>query len=341
MPSQPCLLKSSFRRSAAPFFLTAWVLVQVLGLDAVALEVSVVTTEAELVYSHIEGYDLLELDAEKCALEGEPGAPWLPVRNVHVLLPNGAKAGSVAVTAIDEVPLKGTHLICPAQPPVRVSDPGPHPFVEPDPGVYASASGVRPEVAKLIDTVIIRGYHVAVVQVYPVDYIPAKGALRLRRRIDLTVEMVTDKAFNAEKAFYPSESPSFTSMVAADVVNPEAMMSGGYERPLGLTPEDDIKYLLIADGSMLDEFQPLLDWKTKKGVPAVAVTLEWIYANFDGADQQEQIKACIREYVQHNGVEWVCLAGDSEIIPDRDCYMSYETTLDLSLIHISEPTRPY
>jgi len=295
-------------------------------LWAQAMDFVVTTGQDDLVFSKVEGHDLVEVKEEKCSLEGAPGMPWLPVRNVHILIPAGSKAASVTARVDDAVELPGVYSVCPAQPDVRVSDPGPHPLVPPDPAAYAQTTSVRPNAAELVDTTILRGYHIAVVRVYPVDCVPATGRLTLRTAITLHIEMDSDAAnlaaFTAGEVTYKAPEPLFENLVKGDVLNPEDLPKLNYAtvRPTSPTDPNDIKYLLIGDSSMFDEFQPLLDWKTKKGVPAEAVDVSWVYANYSGTDQQEQIKACIKDYVQTKGTVWVVLVGDDTIIPDRDCY---------------------
>ncbi|MCP4592291.1 MAG: hypothetical protein GY842_16280 [bacterium] len=290
------------------------------------LDVTVVTGRDDLVFSRIGDYDLVEIAVDRGSLEGVPGEPWLATRDIHVLLPPGSRAASVTVTVDSKLDLPGTYTIYPAQRPVRLSDPGPHPFAAPDPGVYAQATPLRTQVAALVDTVIVRGYHVAVVRVHPLDYVPAAGRLVLRRVIHLSLELETGAsaraASSAEAVRYRVPEPLFERWVTEDVVNPHDLPTLGYELA-GIrspTDPDDVKYLLIGATSMFDEFQPLLDWKTRKGVPAEAVDVSWIYANYAGEDNQERIKACIKDYVENKGTVWVVLAGDNTIVPDRDCF---------------------
>jgi len=292
------------------------------------VEVIVGTAREDLAFSEPQGYDLVEIRGDKCGLSGDVGEPWLPVRNVHVLLPPGAKAAGVTATVLAEHPVPGRFRIFPAQLEVPTSATSPPPFVAPKASVYASRSTLRAVPAELVDTMVLRGYRIAVVQVYPVAYTPATGQLSLRSRIRLHVHLETRQpalvAFNEDAVAYKSVAPEFEGLVRADVINPGALSRVGAGQGVPLSPVDpnDVKYLLVGDAAMFDEFQPLLDWKTQKGVPAEAVDVAWIYANYTGEDNQERIKACIKDYVENRGTVWVVLAGDNTIVPDRDCYGS-------------------
>ncbi len=284
-------------------------------------EVSVEFGMDDLQFSKIDGYDLVEVIGDKCSLVGYPGEPWLPVRDVHVLLPMGRNASDIQVDVLGNIEIDGEYYIYPSQKPAPISDPDAEPFVEPIPEVYESPYPIPPCAATLIDTIVVRGYYVAVVRVYPIVYIPADGKLFLNTRIQLNFEL--EEAEELTITSIQATEKVFQELVEDDVVNPEDIDSE-YTVVQVLSPVDsnDVKYLVICQESMFDEFGPLLDWKTKKGVPAQAISVESIYGAYSGADSQEKIKACIKDYVENKSTVWVVLAGDNTIIPDRDCYAS-------------------
>ena len=297
-------------------------------------------SQNDLTFSQSEGGDLVEYDlveagfrGNMCSFEGEPGAPWLPACDVHILLPAGVEVSSLEASVGEKVALDGTYNIHPAQPPYILSG-DPPPFVAPDPDVYDSSSAIPDKVAELMDTMVIRGYHIAVVRVYPLVYVPATGQLSLRTTFNLGLNVEGTGGVLS----YGAPEPTFEDFVKGDVINAEEL-GAEYETAQLLSPVDpnDVKYLLIGDSSMLDEFQPLLAWKTKKGVPAEAVSVDWVYSNYSGSTNQRQIKECIKDYVQNKGTVWVVLAGDSTIVPDYDCYVNVSGVCEDSTI----PTDSY
>ena len=284
------------------------------------VEISVQTDESDLDFTTLNGYDLVQGLGDKFSLSGTPGEPWLPVRYIHVLLPPDSRATGIKAKVVTDKMLNGDYFICPAQKPSQISAAEPHPFVEPDGATYAKESIMPEDAATLIDTVIIRGYHIAVVRINPVAYIPAMGQIILREKIDISLSCIATEPGSAIK--YSSREPLFTELVLNDVINPESMPLNypeTEEESLTIS-SNTVKYLLIGSSSTFTAFQPLLDWKTKKGIPAEAVSTTYIYSNYAGADNQTRIKACIKDYVQNKGTVWVVLAGDDTIVPDRDCY---------------------
>ncbi|NQU44094.1 hypothetical protein HQ520_12470 [bacterium] len=292
-----------------------------LAANARTVSVEVVTPESDLIFSTMDGYDLVELETDRSGLDGEIGEPWLPVRSVQVLLPPGAQIRSVQSVVLIEKDLGGPYEILPAQPAVPVSAQGPHPLAPPKAGAYASALPARPNLVGPAQAASMRGYRLAAVQVYPVDYIPAEKRLVLRERILVSIEL--EPAMSPLSMAPRRSVPVFDRLIESTTLNAsEAEVLGYFSTEAPLPAGDDVKYLLIGDDATFPAFQPLLDWKTKKGVPAEAIDVDTIYASYSGADSQEKIKACIRDYVLNKGTVYVVLAGDNTIVPDRDCYGS-------------------
>lgn len=86
------------------------------------------------------------------------------------------------------------------------------------------------------------------------------------------------------------------------------------------TDPNEVQYLLITNDTLLSAFQPLLDWKTKKGVPAQALTTSYIDSHYEGASQPLRIKAAIKDYYENRGTIWVALGGGISIVPTYKCY---------------------
>jgi hypothetical protein len=66
-------------------------------------------------------------------------------------------------------------------------------------------------------------------------------------------------------------------------------------------------------------FQRLADWKTEKGVPAVVRTVEWVYLNYTGRDQAEQLRNYLKT-LPDSGAKYVLLGGDVDVVPFRKAF---------------------
>ena len=62
---------------------------------------------------------------------------------------------------------------------------------------------------------------------------------------------------------------------------------------------------------------------------AIVKTLDEIQRDFEGRDEPEQIKRAIHEYVRHEGIEYVMLVGNAELMPIRYQYTGYTSDGDV------------
>jgi hypothetical protein len=96
-----------------------------------------------------------------------------------------------------------------------------------------------------------------------------------------------------------------------------------------LAAEND--YLIITSAALKSSFQTLADHRTTfNRFKSAVVTLESIYANPNyngirpsgGMDNQTKIRQCIADYVRNKGTLYVCLGGDTSVVPARSFYKS-------------------
>ena len=126
----------------------------------------------------------------------------------------------------------------------------------------------------------------------------------------------------------PGERARMEKKLAEVIANPEALI--GYARadgeiissaPTDKTPhlgQSPVSNLIITSEAMAPTFQVLADHRTDGGLPSAVVTVQWIKDNYrHGADLQETIRGFIREAYERWGVEYVLLAGDTDVIPAR------------------------
>ncbi|MGQ9583346.1 MAG: C25 family cysteine peptidase, partial [Thermoplasmatota archaeon] len=81
------------------------------------------------------------------------------------------------------------------------------------------------------------------------------------------------------------------------------------------------KYIIITSTAVNSSgtLQPLIDWKTKKGLPAVSYDIAWIDANYPGWDTAERLRNFLQDKYYNNSLEWVQIVGDHESVPARLC----------------------
>lgn len=281
-----------------------------------ALSTTVEFARPDVVMERAGIYDVVRMQDAVATLE--VGFPELPLRIVTLALPEGTVAVRADAEVLSEARLAGTYSIRPVQPQVPLSRPDLARWVEPDPAAYASRSPYPAQVCALLGNGMIGGRPVATVAVYPVRYAPADGSLTLNEtvRIDLTLAP-NEQASSAQAVRRPANDRAAVERLRALVANPEDVLLAAGKRG---TRDADAEYLIITSASLASIFQPLADWKTRKGVPAQVLTTTWIYSNYTGVDNQERIRNCIIDYYENHGTTWVLLGGDTGIVPARVVY---------------------
>ncbi len=307
--------------------LSGWVgILLVIGafpaLSAAAFDEVVATLSfdaSELVFEHHEGYDLVSLKGADYLTE--PANPMLPALSIQLLLPPGADPSDVTAVTSGTVFLPERYSIVPAPRPATFSSRGAAEVPQPNHSTYNSVLPYPSEVARLAGVGSFDGRRIATVIVTPLQYVPATGELLLHSEIDIVVS--TEPAADAADFASVREPSRVTAAVARSAIaNAEAL--GRYDGHSVETPRasGDFDYLIVCPEALADEFAPLAEWKTRKGVKARIVTLEEIAEDpfLAGIDEPEAIRNCIIHHYTENGISWVLLGGDTEVVPARDAY---------------------
>jgi|GEM_PF-3063276 len=97
---------------------------------------------------------------------------------------------------------------------------------------------------------------------------------------------------------------------------PDPMPSASY---LDSTPPTEC--LIITSSALNSSLAPLAEWKTQRGLYTRIVETTWIYSNFQGVDNQEKIRNCIKAFYANESLKWVILGGDHSVVPARLAYV--------------------
>lgn len=272
---------------------------------------------SDLIFEKVGDYDRVRLVG--ATFSAEPGTPLLPVRFVQIAIPAGLEVERVEVVSFDYQELPGTYQLYPGQPFYPVSEMPTKgeevEFVEPDPSVYQLSSEYPGKLAALTNNGFLGGQHIAGVALYPLQYIPAEGKLILYTRLEFELIFKSSSCSPAPVNRRTQQTAEFYSDLARSVVmNPEAVR---IEARGFLPQEEEVHYLIITDDAMVSTFQELADWKTNRAILTEVRRLAWVVSNYDGYDDQEKIRNCIRDYYANRGTRWVLLGGDTDILPHR------------------------
>jgi hypothetical protein len=280
------------------------------------LTTTIEVSPASLTFERSGGYDIVRL-ADGLSTH-EEGLPELPLKLVRFALPEGTVAVSVDARVVSRSDLPGSYLVRPRQPEVPLSMPELAEWVDPDEAVYASALPYPELTCELLGSGNAGGHGIATVALHPVQYVPGRGKLYLNERTEITLTLSTERrAPRMPGAQSPRAAAIAAERARSLVVNPEDVIDRSAGPRAG---RGEVDYLIITSTSYEGYFQDLADWKAQKGLNTEVVTTTWVYANYGGVDEQEQIRNCIIDYYENKGTLWVLLGGDTGIVPARTVF---------------------
>lgn len=281
----------------------------------------VITFEpSDISLQKIQGYDMVRING--CDVTHIAGTPMLPQKIVSVVLPVGAVVTSFKAISLQQEFVSGEYNIFPAQSPITISSPVTPKWIPPDPAVYNTNVSYPSDLILHSHIGNMGGYRIASFLVYPFQYNPVKKSLLLHSKIEIQITYKGGILPVVSKTTY--QKNLFYNILKNKVINPEHLNSFSPSSKSLLS--DTIEYVIITVDSFVSSFQPLADWKTKKGVPTTIVTLDSIYSNFSGRDNPEKIRNFIKYANTNWGTIWVLLGGQCDfennqsIVPRRDVY---------------------
>ncbi len=289
------------------------------GGHAAIYEHIVTVSERDLVFSSSDGYDIVRLRGAD--VERTPGHPELPVLPVSVALPGASRLLGVSLRSAETTELLERVRIRPAQPPAILPIPGREvPVPESVPPTATIYEAGRPWPASPVEIEGVgsfSGRTVVDLEVRPLQYLPAEGRLRLFTTLVLEIEYTSDERQRGHGA-HPAVTRVLRSVAANAATLPEGA-EGHRGRDSHLSPGDH-EYVIVCRSDYVDDFQPLADWKTRKGVPARIVEWQWIDATYEGADEAERLRAFILDARMSWGAVWFLLGGEPSLIPARRAF---------------------
>ncbi len=247
----------------------------------------------------------------------KPGTPELPSKSVQLLLPPGEQAISISVIYEGINDLPGEYRIYPRQRPYPIGYQGEVEFTEPDPEIYNSNMPFPEKLNSEIQTQYLGGHSIALLNIFPVQYIPASGKVSYFSEMRVLIETEsTVEAENSFNNFYRNDKKT-NERVRNIIDNPEQI---GLYPSQSNTRSGDNKYIIITSNTYSSSFDSFADFKTKQGYNVLIKTTNDIYSEYSGVDNQDKIRNFIKYVYQNLGTEYVLLGGDVEIVPHRGFY---------------------
>ena len=288
---------------------------------------------ADVNVEQTDGWDIATIPA--CYMETDVGKPYLPVKHLHIAIPEDKTVASVEILNIQQQELAGTYNIMPTQPGQIPGEPEPD-FVDPNPDIYGVNAQYPAEYIYNSTSGFMSGVHIAGILYYPLTYNPVTKKLFLTTHFEYRlvyadedndpvkprrmmsdsynnlkeeIKGLTDNPADVDAYFQLEKTDNFTGAAFAPDESPN--FNG-----------QAVEYVIITNETLAEGFQEIADWKTRKGVPAVVRTVEWIYGYYPGVDQAEKVRNFIIDAYQNWGTQYFMLGGDSDVVPIRGAWIS-------------------
>jgi hypothetical protein len=268
----------------------------------------------------IAGHTLLKFEGTK--LLGEPGKATLPFFPVKLLLPPGEVALSIEFQFESLHVLQGDYILMPRQL-TRPLSSGENGDWLMDAGFYKSNDNYPSSYHPGVETHFLNGCGIAVSCFTPVRYCPQKKQVSYYQLVTVTIRTIPDPASEEHhRNFFPSVEKA--RQVAGIVQNPESVAEYYPGRDFR---DNGYNYLIITAHQYLNEFDTLDRFYRSRGLVTKVTSKEHIDSVVAGSDLQQKIRNYIIGEYRSNGIEYVLLGGDTNIVPSRGFYCSVQSDI--------------
>jgi len=269
-------------------------------------------------FNTLKGYDTIHVNDG--GYTTDVGKPMVPVKNIRIALPADMKATNIRILDMKEQTIDGTFILYPAQPAQPLDKFGSEiQFIQPDTQTYQSSQTYPTKRVELRGQNDLAGQSIADITVYPIHFIPLQKKVTFVTSITFSLEGIGGNICGDYLPIHLSDSVRdlYQQMVQNMVINPENVELRSSPNPQSLgVGLGDYDYVIITQDSWVSAFQPLKDWKTRKGIPANIVTTTWIYnsGGYSGSNV-DKIRAFVQDAYANWGTIFVLLGGDTDVVP--------------------------
>ncbi|MCX6640689.1 MAG: C25 family cysteine peptidase [bacterium] len=240
------------------------------------------------------------------------GSPQLPVIRRLIEIPYGASPELIIKNSVlrqDKLSSYGLQSrIVPVQPPVE-KIPGAldaAPFVL-DQAAYNRNAYQIGEMARLTETGSLRGHRFVMLEIYPVDYNPVTGDLRIINDIELEVR------FNgSDIGLTMGQQQRYADPYTNDLADRIFINHGSFGNQDLIPPPLGMLIITNTHYAGMTVMQDFVNWKTQKGFHVTVATTT------QTGTTKEQIKAYIQNAYDNWAIppNFVLLIGDVDVIPN-------------------------
>lgn len=255
-----------------------------------------------------EGNIYSEVNIDNAPCFGKPGEPVLPVKGAFILLPQKTEIEKITVTPGNKITYDIDNFVKPGSKHVRLSDLNPTSPPVPDMDIYNSYEPYPGELKSGYEVHSFRGYNILILNLYPVQYTPAKGEITYYKSFDVNIKTQGKESINPLFRGLLKDREAVKNLVD----NPSEVNS--YTNEPSDTSTDLYDLLIITKDEFKNEYQRLVD-NRKDGIRTIIKTIEEIDSPV--GITPFVLKNYIRLSYWNYGIEYVLLGGDSDVLPTK------------------------
>jgi len=242
---------------------------------------------------------------------GTIGNPAMPAFGADILIPYGEKITNIEILTEETINLGKDYLVEPVARPIPLSA-GPEALVAPtpNPDIYNSADIFPAKSFEKVNLNRYRGYEFITLRLYPVNYVPQSGELFYTPK--MTVIITTEPSSKNYGMFRGLNDD--ISGILSRVDNPEIAYSYDAAPKRGAKNYD---MLIITTDDMAGLLTPLKDYHDTTGILTEIRTISDI-----GSNAPDDIRAYITDAYLNDGIEYVLIGADDDLIPAKDLYVA-------------------
>ena len=242
-----------------------------------------------------------------------PGEPDLSSLGASLLLPQGTAVASIDVDVGTPTSLGTGFHVMPVRVPVKLSEiDTASPALFFDSSIYDSADAFPASLLADLGIQSFRGYDLLELALSPVQYLPASGTLLFYPSLTVTVHLQQAPS----NPLYRGR-PDDEALLRTKVDNPETITSYPLATSQPVTA-GSYSLLILTTDALKSHFQPLMDAHNAQGLPTEIKTLSDISPHPGTATG---IRDFIRDEYITNGIQYVLIGGDDDVVPAQPLYV--------------------
>src|SRR5690554_1128144 len=268
----------------------------------------------------------------------EPGDPMLPYYGLQILLPGGQSFVRAELETGDW-DVSGDVEIDYARSPQPISLPQDD-NTRPNRSIYETDSLYPAIEFEVLGIQRKNGHNILILNVYPYRYNPGRNELHWTESFSIRIETDYDEELAANQNRFLLQTDQIKKKITSLVINPEELDSYNKEpaatRSIMTDLNDPYQMVIISSATKETIFGEYITWQENRAITAGFFSVEDIYQNYNGIDNQEKIRNFIidayQTYAQTDTpLEYVILGGDDQIIPIRGMYGQVGNTTDYNM----------